>query len=115
MKTLESLSTLEESDRTVLRDLKERIRRFVPSATVLLYGSAARGIRDAESDLDVLVLTEAPLTAEVADAVTDAVYDLELSRGVVISTLFYSVEEWNAPLVRSTPFRARLEAEAVLL
>lgn len=115
MRTLESLSTLDESDRAVLRELKECIRAFLPSSTVLLYGSAARGTRDAESDLDVLVLTEAPLTAEVARAVTDAVYDLELSRGAVISTLFYSVDEWNAPLVRGTPFRARLEAEAVLL
>jgi len=115
MRTLESLSTLDDSDRTVLRELKECIGRFLPSATVLLYGSAARGTREAESDLDVLVLTEAPLTAEVARAVTDAVYDLELSRGAVISTLFYSVDEWNAPLVRGTPFRTRLEAEAVLL
>jgi hypothetical protein len=51
MRTLESLSTLNDSDRTVLRELKERIRRFLPLATVLLYGSAARGTRDAESDL----------------------------------------------------------------
>ena len=43
MKKLESLSTLEEGDRTVLRELKERIRRFVPSATVLLYGKPPAG------------------------------------------------------------------------
>lgn len=46
---------------------------------------------------------------------TEAVYELELARGVVISTLFYSRDEWYAPLARATPFRARVEEEAVLV
>ena len=48
-------------------------------------------------------------------AVTDAIYELELVKGVVISTLYYCWSEWDAPLVRATPFRHRVEVEAVLI
>jgi hypothetical protein len=34
---------------------------------------------------------------------------------VVISTMHYERVEWEAPLMRATPFRTRVEAEAVLI
>ena len=53
--------------------------------------------------------------AAAGRAVADAIYELELARGVVISTVHYDRAEWEAPLMRATPFRTRVEAEAVLL
>ena len=115
MKHLEDMAAIPTSDKDVLREVRRAIQRVVPGATVSLYGSGARGTREPDSDLDVLLLTEAPLSRDEENAVADAIYELELARGVVVSTIHYDRAEWDAPLMRATPFRTRVEAEAVLL
>lgn len=84
-------------------------------ATIYLFGSAAKGVREADSDLDGLSITPGRLLGQEEAAVVEAIYELELTRRVVISTLFYSREEGDAPLTRASPFRAGVEAEAVLV
>ena len=115
MKRLEDVAVIPPSDKDVLREIRQAIRRVVPGATMYLYGSGARGTREPDSDLDVLLLTETPLSHDEENALADAVYELELARGVVVSTIQYERAEWDAPLTRATPFRTRVEAEAVLL
>ena len=99
----------------ILREVRQIIHGLVPGATVYVYGSGARGSREQDSDLDLLIVTPHQLSRPEEAAVTDAVYELELARGVVITLLHYSEAEWDTPLIRATPFRARVEAEAVLL
>jgi predicted nucleotidyltransferase len=41
---------LSEKDRNLLTELKEVVAARIPEATVLLYGSVARGTATAESD-----------------------------------------------------------------
>lgn len=115
MKSLDSAATVQAKDTEILHDLGRIIRRFLPGATIYLFGSAAKGIREPDSDIDVLIITNNRLSRQEDAAVADAIYELELARGVVISTLLYSKEKWDAPLTRATPFRARVEAEAVLV
>jgi predicted nucleotidyltransferase len=115
MKHLENVAAIPTRDKDVLREVRRAIQRVVPGATIYLYGSGARGTREPDSDLDVLLLTEAPWSRDEESAVADAVYELELARGVVVSTIHYDRAEWDAPLARATPFRTRVEAEAVLL
>ena len=40
------------------------IAAFLPGASVVLYGSVARGEQGPESDYDVLILVDAPLTRQ---------------------------------------------------
>jgi predicted nucleotidyltransferase len=115
MESLHTAITVHAKDKEILSELGRIVRRLLPGATIFLFGSAARRVREADSDLDVLIITSARLTRQEEAAVADGIYELELARGVVISTLFYSRDEWNAPLARATPFRARVEAEAVLV
>lgn len=37
------------------------LRGFLPGATIYLFGSAANGVRQADSDLDVLIITNTHL------------------------------------------------------
>ena len=115
MKSLDSAATVQAKDKEILRHLGRIIRRILPDATIYLFGSAAKGDRQADSDLDVLIITNGHLSRQDQAVVTEAIYELELARGVVISTLVYSRDEWDAPLTRATPFHARVEAEAVLV
>ena len=114
-KTLDDMPNLDNETRQLLLKLKELLRRHAPNATLLLYGSAARGERGPESDYDVLVLLETPLTAEEMAAIQQAVYDIELRHEIVISLAFYTLDEWNRPLARLSPYHQAVEREAIRL
>jgi predicted nucleotidyltransferase len=52
MKALANSKDINCGDRDILIKLKEIIHVIVPTATVLLYGSVARGTQDEESDYE---------------------------------------------------------------
>jgi len=115
MKPLASVPVISPKDRRLLLRVKHTIRRVIPSATVLLYGSSARGERGPDSDYDLLILTDEALSGQEAAAIEDAVYELELAHGVVLSTVVYTKHDWSAPLNAAMPFHQRVEEDAVLL
>lgn len=101
------------ADKQLLAELKKIVLSRLPDAEILLYGSAARGDREPDSDYDVLVLLKTPLSAEEQDAIGYAIYELELARGVVVSEVFLPREEWSRGLIAVSPFRRNVEREAV--
>jgi predicted nucleotidyltransferase len=115
VKRLEEVAAISSGDKTILREIRGLIAQLLPGSTVYLYGSGARGTREPDSDLDLLIVTERPTTRTEETRVADAIYDLELARGVVVSLLWYVRNEWDAALTRATPFRHRVDAEAVLV
>lgn len=115
MKAVSEASTLSRSELVLLAELKELIQRVAPGATVLLYGSVARGEQGAESDYDVLALTDAPLSPQEENALLDAIYEWQLEQDVIVSPLFYSRNEWDDPIRRVSPFRKEVERDAVIL
>ena len=115
MKHLEHVRSISAEDRTFLSEARSVIARVLPGAAVCVYGSAARGARDPDSDLDLLILTAGSVSQKEEQRLIDALYDLELARGVVLSLLWYTRDEWNAARTCASPFRQRVEAEAVLV
>ena len=106
---------LSQSDRQLMLDVKSIIARFVPDATVILYGSAARDKRGPESDYDVLILLEAPVAKQTREEMRSAIYEMELERGVVICVIVSTRDEWDSPLRSVSPFHKNVESEGVLL
>ena len=115
MKTLRQAKRVPPAAAPLLRKCKRLIRRLLPDATVLLYGSLARGTAGPDSDWDILVLTPKRLTYAEQEPIRNAVYDLELQHDVVLSLLFYAQEEWNDPLHRVTPFNRNVSREGVVI
>ena len=115
MKRLDDVIVIPKRDKDILREIRRTVHALLPDAVVYLYGSGARGTREPDSDLDLLIVTATPVSRDAERAVADAIYEVELARGAVISMILYDRAEWDAPLTRATPFRARVEAEAVLL
>ena len=113
MKSIKRVRKITIADKQLLAELKEIILGRVPDAELVLYGSAARGTREPDSDYDVLVLLKDPLSTEEQDAIGYAIYDLELARGVVISEVFVSRGEWEHGLIAASPFRRNVESEAI--
>ena len=115
MRSIEETSVISPNDREILRRVKEIIRSFLPSATVLLYGSVARGTQGPESDYDILVLADELLTAADKDKIRRAILDLELSCGAVLTTMFASHQEWDSPFISVSPFHKEVERDGVIV
>ncbi|MEW6359987.1 MAG: nucleotidyltransferase domain-containing protein [Planctomycetota bacterium] len=115
MRTLEKAKAIKTSHKQLLLNLKAAVQKLVPSADLFLYGSRARGTAEPESDFDILILTDEALSTEEEDRIRDAIYELELSLEVVISTVFYAKVEWATPVARAMPFHQRVEKESIRL
>ena len=113
---IEEKSTLiSGTDRELLHDIKDLVQRFLPAATVLLYGSVARGTRTTESDYDILVLTDGALTSREEQDLDAALFDLGLDRDAVICAIFHTKAEWERPPLSGSPFHENVEQDAILL
>jgi len=115
MRRLNRVRILSESDKQLMLDLKSIIARFAPDAAVILYGSAARGKREPESDYDVLILLQAPIDKQTREDMRSAMYEIELEREIVISLMVSTLDEWNSPLRSVSPFHRNVEKDGVLL
>ena len=115
MKRLNRVRILSAADKQLLLDLKNTVLRYLPGATVILYGSSARGQRGPESDMDVLVLSDRKLSSKEEERVDSAVYDLELECGIVLSVVFHSKAEWSSPVLRQSPYYENVMSEGVLV
>ena len=72
-------------------------------AEIILYGSRARGEEHADSDWDVLVLTDYGVDINIERKFRNKLYDLELETGEPFSVFVYSKKDRNTKQ-NSTPF-----------
>lgn len=115
MTQLAHAKLLNDFDRELLSKVRQLIAVKLTEAEVLLYGSAARGERTPESDYDLLILTRTAIIGAQQDEIRDAIYDVALSYGAVVSLIFCARDEWDAPLSLVSPYRRRVEREAIVL
>jgi predicted nucleotidyltransferase len=113
MKTIEQTHLVSEEDKALLCKMKKLIREIAPSAEVLLYGSVAKGTHGAESDYDILVLTDEPLSKDAKRTIERQILDLELAHDVVLSTIYHSKAEWR--LRAALPFHNEVEEHGIAL
>jgi predicted nucleotidyltransferase len=103
------------ADVELLRRCKKAIRRVVPDADVILYGSRARGDADEYSDYDILVLTNGPADIPVHEKMVERIFPLELDSGAVLTLIIYNRGQWDTPLYRAMPFHENVDRDGVLL
>lgn len=85
-----------------------------PGASVILYGSYARGDYNEESDIDLLILLDKDnVTRADERKISHSLYDIELQIGTIISPMVYSKHAWTTH--RVTPFYENLNREGKML
>ena len=99
----------------IVNQIRQTIRNTEPSATVILYGSEARGDARADSDVDVLILLDGDKRDfRREEAVSGALYDIELATGVIVSPMIRLRKQWeNRPF--KTPFYVNVMNEGIVL
>lgn len=106
---------LKENEKSALQELKERLLQQFPDAEIILYGSKARGDFDEESDIDLLILIESPITSGLEEETTHITYDIELKYDVVFGKIIENKDFWKSPLANAMPLHWNIDREGVLI
>jgi len=113
MKTLDDIH-LNERDRQAIKSAASILRQKFPIEQIMLFGAKARGDDDAESDIDLLILTRHRLTWQERDKITSVLFDLQLERKVVISTLVVPKKEWEQGMYQVLPIHDEVQKDGVV-
>jgi uncharacterized protein len=81
MKTIAEWLACKAEEQALLCHCKTVVHRLMPGATLVLYGSRARGEATSDSDFDLLILVDDEILSELGEQLDNALYDIELEYG----------------------------------
>ena len=99
----------------LLKRVKATIKAISPDAEIILYGSRARGTARADSDWDFLILLPDTVNKTLEMRIKDALYDIELETGMVLSSIVRSKKEWFSNRYRVVPLRKEIEKDGIAI
>lgn len=105
---------LKPTAQTITRLICQTIHQVDDKAEVILFGSRARGEARKDSDWDILVLTDYPVSPAIERIFRYALCDLELETAESFSLFMYSKIEWTTKH-RITPLYNSISQEGVRL
>ena len=105
---------MNRKNKNIIHLIKLNISEVDPEARVILYGSRARGDARKNSDWDILVLTDYPVTWQIEKKFRDHLYDLELETGEILSLFIYSKKDWDTRH-HITPYYHNVIAQGIQL
>ena len=99
----------------ILQQIKHSVQQNAPEASLILYGSYARGDFNENSDIDLLILLDKDkITRDDKIKITYPLYDIELETGIIISSMVYSKKYWYSEQ-KVTPFLENVQKEGIML
>jgi predicted nucleotidyltransferase len=104
---------LNYNESQLLKEFVEKVFPLNPSIKRLyLYGSKARGDFIEESDLDLLIVTDKPLSRKERYEINDLLFELEVQYDVTVSTVYVTIEDIEA---KKSLFLREVYKEGILL
>lgn len=96
-----------------LNKIKKQVLKEDENASLILFGSRARGDFKEDSDWDVLVLTSKEADARLKRKIIEDIYDVELEYMQPVSTIIFGKEKWKSMSI--TPLYKNVLAEGKAL
>jgi len=99
----------------IVQRISKALHRAAPDATIILYGSEARGDARPDSDIDVLILLDGDkMNWTYNEDVVSPLYEIEWETGVSINPMIVLKKQWeNRP--HKTPFYVNVVNEGIRL
>ncbi len=104
---------LSSKESQALNEIKQKVNKRFSIEDYILYGSAARGEADEESDLDLLIVTSDALTRFKRHEITDIVFDVNLKYDSNFSTLVVDQETWETGIISVLPLRNEILRDGI--
>lgn len=102
-------------NKRILFKIKQLVNLSEPTATIILFGSHARGQNSKNSDIDILILVDSDkISYSDEQRIKYPLYDLEFETGKVISPLVLSRNDWETRH-SITPFYHNVQKDGVRL
>ena len=97
-------------------ELVRGLLRILPDQTVqiVLYGSTARGTAEEDSDIDIALFVNGPLTAVQEDRLSDLIVDMNLKYDKISSVIDIDQQsylKWR----KVSPFYQNVDREGIVL
>ena len=85
-------------DLQIVNKLKSRLQKKVNLHQVILFGSRARGDAEPDSDMDLLVILNEPVSRKSRKIVSDNAWEVGFDAGVVVVPVVVNRNNWeNGP------------------
>ena len=101
--------------RNALDLIRQRLYGQFQAEAVVLFGSVARGEADADSDIDLLVITPQSMTSPQRHEITDMVCEVNLAFETNFSTLVVDRYSWEEGRVSVLPLKTAVLKEGIPL
>jgi len=114
-KDMLAISPASPRDRKLVKECAEAIWQLQPGSEIVFFGSRARGRGQEESDLDLLVLTERPLSFQDEMRLLDSVFPFEFESGVIICPMVEVRNRWYSDKYQAMPLARAIIKHGVKL
>lgn len=99
----------------IIIKIKNLVESEEPNATIILYGSYARGDYREDSDIDILILLDKEkVSLKDEKRIKYPLYDLEFDTSQIISPLIFSKLDWENRH-KITPLYENIQKEGIIL
>ncbi len=79
----------------ILVSIKSQVQQVLPDADIILFGSRVNSLFTEESDWDILVLSDKPVTNKIKQTIHDKIFPLSVSISAFINILVVSRKDWR--------------------
>jgi len=104
---------VQQIEKEILEEFKSLLLKRVRLHQVILFGSRARGDADEDSDMDVLVILEDDWDWETREYVSKCAWEAGFGRGILVTSVLFSRNQWENSPERSSLFVQNVLAEGI--
>ena len=98
---------------SILDKIKSAVHKDYTSAKIILFGSRSRKTESRDSDWDILIIINENIREKEKIELYNKLFEIELASGEIINAIIHTKQEWNDPLMQSTPFSRNIVDEGV--